>query len=158
MHHVILYIINFQQNQVSRSVKTVHRNLIAKNHKLHKFATTNINLKKKSSIQTLIIVKTYMYINFQPNQVSRSIKSVHTNLLAKIASCINLQLPIVIKNNYFRQASSDNVHIYFNFHLNRVGNQSKLRSQIYLPKSKLHKFATTNSNLKTIDYFSHASS
>ena len=33
--------------------------------------------------------KTYMYINSQQNRVSRSLKTVHTNLLAKIC---NLQL------------------------------------------------------------------
>ena len=38
--------INFQQNRVSRSVKTVHTNLFAKNCKLHKFATYNYNFKK----------------------------------------------------------------------------------------------------------------
>ena len=31
--------INFQQNRVSRLVKTVPTNLFAKNRKLHKFAT-----------------------------------------------------------------------------------------------------------------------
>ena len=36
--------------------------------------------------------------------------------------------------------------MYFNFHPNRVSNQSKVCTQIYLPKRKLHKFATTNSN------------
>ena len=42
MHHRITYMnINFQQNRVSRSVKTVHTNIFAKNRKLHKFATTN---------------------------------------------------------------------------------------------------------------------
>ena len=35
--------INFQQNHVSRSVKTVHTNLLANNRKLHTFATTNSN-------------------------------------------------------------------------------------------------------------------
>ena len=54
--------------------------------------------------------KAYMYFNFQQNRVSRSAKTVHINLFAKITSCINLQLPIVIKKKYFRQASSDNVH------------------------------------------------
>ena len=44
MHHHKTYMyINFQQNRVSRSVKTVHTNLFAKNGKLHKFATTNSN-------------------------------------------------------------------------------------------------------------------
>ena len=44
MHHrtskTYMYI-NFQQNRVSRSVKTVHTNLFAKNCKLHKFAACN---------------------------------------------------------------------------------------------------------------------
>ena len=37
---------NFQQNRVSRSVKTVHTNLFAKNCKLHKFAITNSDFEK----------------------------------------------------------------------------------------------------------------
>ena len=37
--------INFQQNRVSRSVKTVHTNLFAKNCKLPKFATYNSNFE-----------------------------------------------------------------------------------------------------------------
>ena len=39
--------IKFQQNWVSRSVKTVHTNLFANNRKLYKFATTNSNFEKK---------------------------------------------------------------------------------------------------------------
>ena len=36
MHHPVMSMyINFQQNQASRSVKTVHTNLFANNHKLH---------------------------------------------------------------------------------------------------------------------------
>ena len=38
--------IKFQQNRVSRSVKTVHTNLFANDRKLHKFATTNSNFEK----------------------------------------------------------------------------------------------------------------
>ena len=38
--------INFQQNRVSRSVKTERTKIFAKNCKLHKFATANKNLKK----------------------------------------------------------------------------------------------------------------
>ena len=37
---------------------------------------------------------THMYINFPQNMVNRLVKTEHTNLLAKIASCINLKLPI----------------------------------------------------------------
>ena len=45
MHHLETYMyINFQQNRDSRSVKTVHTNLFAKNCNLHEFATTNSNL------------------------------------------------------------------------------------------------------------------
>ena len=33
--------VNFQQNRVSRSVKTVHTNSFAKKFKFHKFATSN---------------------------------------------------------------------------------------------------------------------
>ena len=52
--------INFQQNRVCRSVKTVRTNLFAQYDKLHKLATTNSNFKN------LIILdmyhhKTYMY-------------------------------------------------------------------------------------------------
>ena len=47
MYHRKTYTyINFQQNRVSRSVKTVHTNLFAKNCKLHKFATCNSNFEK----------------------------------------------------------------------------------------------------------------
>ena len=55
--------------------------------------------------------KAYMYIDFQQNRVSRSVKTVHTNLFAQydvnIASSINLQLPIVIlkKKQLFRHTS-----------------------------------------------------
>ena len=38
--------INFQQNRVSRSVKTVHTTKFANNSKLPKFATTNNNIEK----------------------------------------------------------------------------------------------------------------
>ena len=47
MHHRTTYMhSNFQQNRVSRSVKTVHTNLFAKNCKLHKFVTCNWNFEK----------------------------------------------------------------------------------------------------------------
>ena len=53
--------INFQQSRVSRSVKTVHTNLFANNRKLHKFATTNSNFDKKTTISS------DMPINFLAN-------------------------------------------------------------------------------------------
>ena len=46
MHYRTTYMhSNFQQNRVSRSVKTVHTNLLAKQRKLHIFATCNSNLE-----------------------------------------------------------------------------------------------------------------
>ena len=38
--------INFQQNRVSRSIKTVHTALFPKNCKLHKFVICNWNFKE----------------------------------------------------------------------------------------------------------------
>ena len=43
---VIYMYIEFQQNRVYRSVKTVHTNLFAQYRKLHKFATINSNFEK----------------------------------------------------------------------------------------------------------------
>ena len=55
---------------------------------------------KKLIIWDLCHRKTYMYINFQQNRVCRSVKIVHTNL---VANCINLQLAIrIFKNHAFR--------------------------------------------------------
>ena len=42
--------VNFQQNRVYRSVKTVRTNLLTQYGKLHKFATSNSNFEKKSII------------------------------------------------------------------------------------------------------------
>ena len=83
MHHRItdMYI-NFQQKWVSRSVKTVGTNIIAKNCKLHKFATIPI-LFFKSITSDMHHHKTYMYINFQQNWVCRSVITEHTNVFAK---------------------------------------------------------------------------
>ena len=44
-----------------------------------------------------------MYINFQQNRVSRSVKTCTEIYLQIVASCINLQLPIIIfKNQLFQ--------------------------------------------------------
>ena len=51
------------------------------NCKLHKFATTGISFKK-SSFSDTHQRKTYMYINLQQNRVSRSVRTVLTNLFA----------------------------------------------------------------------------
>ena len=86
MHHGISYIYiytNFQHNRVGRSVKTVHINLFAKNRKLHKFTTTNLVIFKESIMPDMHRRKLYMYINFQQNLVSGSVKTVHIIYLQK---------------------------------------------------------------------------
>ena len=61
MHHGKMYVcINLQRNRVSGSVKTVHTNVLAKNSKLHKFATINSNFEKK-----LIISDIHVYNFFE---------------------------------------------------------------------------------------------
>ena len=57
----------------------------------------------------------YMYINFQPNQVSRSLTTVHTNIFAnnrKLHKIATTSSSIEKKNDYFRNASSYNVRVY----------------------------------------------
>ena len=93
--------INLHQNRVSiDQSKTVHTKLFAKNRKLHNYATYNSNFKTKllSDMHHRI---TYLHINFQRNRISRSVKTVHTNLFAK--NCKLHQFAIRIsKNQAFR--------------------------------------------------------
>ena len=93
--------INFWQTWVSRSIKIVHTNFGKK-------MTSYINLQlpivilKKLTILDMYHRKTYMHINFQQNPVSRSVKTMHTNLFAK-----KLQLAIRIsKNHAFRTCTT----------------------------------------------------
>ena len=60
----------------------MHTNLFAKYRKLHNLQLS-ILISKKSIISDMHHRKTYMYINFQQNQVSRSVKYVDTNLFAQ---------------------------------------------------------------------------
>ena len=89
--------INFHQNRVSiDQSKPCTQSYLQKNRKLHKYATYNSNFETKllSDMHHRI---TYLYINFQQNRVSRSVKTVHTSLFA---NCINLQLAIRISKNH----------------------------------------------------------
>ena len=89
--------------------------------------------------------KTYMYINFQQTRVSRSVITVHTTLFVrKDASCINLQLPIVIlKDRSFETCVIVKRTCISIFSKLGLVDQSKQCTQIYLQKNcKLHKFAT----------------
>ena len=80
-HKAYMYI-DYQQNRVCRSVKTVHTNLFAQYRKLHKFETTNTNFENKNFLD-MHGHKTYMYINLQQNQVKTQVMTVHTSLFAK---------------------------------------------------------------------------
>ena len=84
MNHRRTYMhINFQQNWVSRSVKTVHTNLFAQYRKLHKFATTNSNFEENQSFLTCIIIKHTCISIFSKNRVKTQVMTVLTSLFAK---------------------------------------------------------------------------
>ena len=75
--------IKFHQNWVSRSVKTVRTNIFVKNCKLHKFATTNSNLKNNRLFPTCVIVNCINIPIFSETRFCRSVKIVQTNLFEK---------------------------------------------------------------------------
>ena len=82
-----------------------------------------------------------MYINFQHFRVSRSVKTVHTNTLQTVASCINLQQPIVIKKiKPISDMHHRAMYIYINFQEIRVI-RSVVYTNIFANKRKLRKFA-----------------
>ena len=95
--------INFQQNRVSRSVKTVHTNIFANNRKLHKFATTNSNFEKKIDYFRHASSCNVHVNPFSANSglwisQNRACSQIYFQIMT---GCIILQLPIVIltKNN-----------------------------------------------------------
>ena len=64
-----------------------------------------------------------MYINFQQIRVSISVKTVLTILLAKYASCVNLQLPIDIwKKLIISEMRHRITYMYVNFQQNCAHN------------------------------------
>ena len=91
-----------------------------------------------------------MYIIFLQKRVSRSVKSVHTNLFPKTANCINLQLPIVIfKKLMISDMHHRKAYMYINFQQYRVGRSIKIvRTNLLAQHCKLHKFATCNLNFE----------
>ena len=80
-HRITYMYINFLQIRVCMSVKTLYTDIFANRFKLHKSAVTNSNFEK-SHILDLYHRITYMYITFQEIRVSRSVKTVHTNIFA----------------------------------------------------------------------------
>ena len=103
--------INFQQIWVSRSVKTVHTNILANNRKLHKFATTNSTIeiddyfRHASSYNvhhgTCILIFSIFVLVDQ----SKLCTQIYLQI---IASGINLQLPIVT----LKKLIISNMHCY----------------------------------------------
>ena len=90
--------------------------------------------------------KTYMYTNFQQNQVKTQVMTVHTSLFEKIVSCINLQLPIIF---FFKWTLSIMHHretyIHINFQQNRYSRSVKIvHTNLFAKNCKLHKFVTCN--------------
>ena len=73
-----------------------------------------IVLLKKSINSDMHHCIPYMYINFQQNRVSISVKAVLTNLLAKIRKLHKFAITnrYLEKKNYFRHVSSYNRHVY----------------------------------------------
>ena len=122
-------------------------NIFAKNCMLHKFATTN-TIFVKSILLDMHHHKTYIYINCQQNRVNRSVITVHTNVFAKIASCINLQLSILIfKKSILLDINHHKTYMYINFQQNRVNRLIiTMHPNVFAINCKLHKFATINSN------------
>ena len=70
---------------------------------------------KKSSISDMQHRKTYNYFNFQQNWVSRSVKTVHTNVFAKIKVATVFSKKSIISDKHHRIT-----YMYINFEQNRV--------------------------------------
>ena len=78
---------------------------------------------------------TYMYINFQQNWVCRSVKPCTQIYFHDIASCIDLQLPIVILNkSIILDMHHYKTYMYINFQQNRVSRSVKNRGHKYICK------------------------
>ena len=156
MHHRITYMyINFQQNWVCRSVKPCTQSY------LHNIVSC-IDLQLPIVIWKKIIIldmhhhKTYMCINFQHNRVETQVVTVLTSLFAKkIASCINLQLPILFFENItLSDMNHRRTYMHINFQQNWVSRSVKtVHTNLFAQYRKLHKFATTNSNFEENQHF-----
>ena len=126
--------IHFQQNWVCRSVKPCTQS------SLHNIASC-IDLQLPIVIWKKIIIfdmhhhKTYMYINFQQNRVKTRHDRAYKFIRKKIASCINLQLPIIIfKNRLFQTCIIVKRTCSSIFSKIGLVDQSKPCTQIYLQK------------------------
>ena len=132
---------------VNQSKPCTHTYIFANNLKLHKFATTN-NIFLKIESPTCIIVKRTCISIFSRIELVDQSKPCLKICLHKTASCINLQLPIVIvKKSIFLDIHHHKTYMSINFQQNRV-NRSVIieHTNLFAKNRKLHKFATTNSN------------
>ena len=132
--------INFQQNQVKTQVMTVHTSLFAKKIASYVNLQLPIIIFFKSTLSDMHHRKTYMHINFQQNRVSRSVKNrVHKFICQNIASCINLQLPIVIlKKSIFLDMHHHKTYMYINFQQNQVKTQvMTVHTSLFAKKSQV---------------------
>ena len=79
---------------------------------------------------------------------------------SRMNTCINLQLPIIIlKKSVISDTHHGITYMLINFQQSRVSRSVKtVHTNLFKNNRKLHKCATTNSNLEIIDYLRHASS
>ena len=93
--------------------------------------------------------KTYMYIIFfsKIGFVDQS-KPCTQLYLQKIASCIDLQLPIkILKKSVLLDMHHHKTYMYVNFQQNRVNRAYyNMHTHLLAKNRKLHKFPSTNSN------------
>ena len=87
-----------------------------------------------------------MCINFQHNRVETQVVTVLISLFAKIASCINLQVPLLFFENItLSDMNHCRTYMYINFQQNWVSRSVKIvHTNLFAQYRKLHKFATCN--------------
>ena len=80
--------INFQQNRVKTQVMTVLTSLFAKNHKLHKFATTNNNFQQdaREAMRVVFSVLTKRICMHKTNFLR-----IYSNIVLKVILICKLQ-------------------------------------------------------------------
>ena len=131
--------INFQQNLASRSIKTVHSNLFAKKIESCIKLQLQIVILKKSIMSDMHHVLTYIYVNFQPSRVSRSVQTVHTNLFVKNRRLHKLQLPVVIlKTSIISDIHHRKTYMCIKFQKNGVSRSGKtVHTNLFAKKSQV---------------------
>ena len=120
MHHSITFMyINFWQNRVSRSVKTCAQIYLQKMASCVN-SLLPIIILKKSILLDMHHDNVHVYQISANELVDQSKPCTHI-YLQMIASCINLQLPIVIlKNSILLDIHHHKTYMYINFQQNRI--------------------------------------